>query len=165
MITCALKGLRPIAFRLEHGENLNTALEDFVVTSGVGFAYLPGMVGQFDEVELGFFDPESGLYTFRKLPRPQSEDEKPNSRLEPTVISANVSWSGHQPFAHVHGGFASGFSDHGGRFVGGGHISRAVVGRTAEGVLFVTDDITVVRVMDLDPDCRVRVWHFEARRS
>lgn len=167
MITHDFAKFRMVGFRCEYGENLNAALEQFVQQSGVGFAYMPALQAQFDAVTLGFYDPTRGDYDYKDLPQQTSSvfGADSYSRLEPTSVNGNVAWSNGKPFAHIHGAFASGFVHSGGIIVGGGHICMARVGRTAEGVLFVTDDVEVVRIMDEDPKCLVRTWNFRERSA
>ncbi len=157
MLRWSIEKFSMVAFRLQSGEDLNEKLETMVKEMGCGFAYLFGVQAQFDSVTLGFWDPERAAYDFEDLRLGPCRTD-PYSRLEPTSLSGNVAWVGDKPFAHIHGGFASGFPSDWGEIVGGGHISKAIVGRTWEGVLLVTDDIRISREMDPDPKCGVRIW-------
>lgn len=163
MLTYDLDGFRMVLARFEHGENLNEALANYVQENGIGFAYMPNAgTAQFDSVTLGFYNPTAIKYDFHELSVEPCGNADSYSRIEPTALCANVSWvdegPNEGPFPHIHGGFASGWLHEGGNFLGGGHVSKAIVGRTCEAVLFVTDNVKIIRKMDPDPRCKVRVW-------
>ena len=161
--TLVTKAVETMLVRFSPGEDVNKGLEFLLRNMNAGFIIVPALQAQFDSVTLGFYDPQRAVYDFVELPRPGDDtiDSKGRySRFEPTAVSGNVTWVGDAPFAHIHGAFASGFLADNGRVVGGGHVSKLVVGRTCECLIFVGHD-RITRVMDPSSNCAVRVWQFK----
>lgn len=149
-----LKEYHIVAFRLDSGENLNAFMEEHLKANGAGFVWLHGFQAQIDSAKLGFWNPKKQTYRYLNI-RPQGY-----SQLEPITVSGNATWVNGSPFAHIHGAVCHADPRKKGRFAGGGHISEMIVGRTCEGLLLVSDNVVIERVLNPKPKCNVKEWHF-----
>lgn len=108
------------AVRLERGERLVTAIEQFVVAAKIEGAWLSGL-GAASEIELGFYNLGSKAYKWRTYAQ----------MMEVVSLTGNIAFEESEKIIiHLHGVFADDEYQ-----VVGGHVRDLVVGGTLE--LFV----------------------------
>lgn len=136
--------LRPIAVRLDPGEELFPALERIATDHGIVGGFVPLGIGSLREATLGYFDGEQ--YVKRTFPEP----------LELVSLSGSIARSEGRPSFHLHATL-------GDRQLGtfGGHLFGGTVEILAE-VLLLSTSIDfgrdprgpLLKVLNLDPHPR-----------
>jgi len=129
--------------RLERGERLGAAIEQFLAATSLDGAWLSGL-GAASDVELGFYHLSSKAYKWRTF----------GNMMEVVSLTGNVALDGSgKAVHHLHGVFAD---DEYGSV--GGHVKDFVAGGTVE--IFVhrlykplqrkLDEVTGLQLLDLE---------------